>query len=65
MSTSTPAVGIDHPTVVPANFDPEGRSGELDADESERDVDGSAADADGSETDDAESTASDHVGHEP
>lgn len=23
MSAKTPAVGIDHPTVVPANFDPE------------------------------------------
>lgn len=25
MSASTPSVGIDHPTVVPANFDPERR----------------------------------------
>ena len=23
MSASTPSVGIDHPTVVPANFDPD------------------------------------------
>ncbi|WP_255510209.1 MULTISPECIES: hypothetical protein [Halorubrum] len=23
MSATTPAVGIDHPTVVPANFDPD------------------------------------------
>ncbi len=26
MSANTTAVGIDHPTVVPANFDPEDRS---------------------------------------
>ncbi|WP_254921631.1 MULTISPECIES: hypothetical protein [unclassified Halorubrum] len=25
MSASTPSVGIDHPTVVPANFDPDRR----------------------------------------
>ncbi len=28
MSASTPSVGIDHPTVVPANFDPERRDGD-------------------------------------
>jgi hypothetical protein len=37
MSATTPSVGIDHPTVVPANFEPERR----DAD------DESAAGADG------------------
>lgn len=25
MSASTPPIGIDHPTVVPANFDPKSR----------------------------------------
>jgi len=35
MSASTPSVGIDHPTVVPANFDPECR----DADPADRDDD--------------------------
>lgn len=24
MTATTPSVGIDHPTVVPANFDPDG-----------------------------------------
>jgi hypothetical protein len=38
MSASTPPVGIDHPTVVPANFDPERR--DADPDESAADSDG-------------------------
>ena len=39
MSTSTPSLGIDHPTVVPTNFVPECRDGE------ELDGDGSNATA--------------------
>ncbi len=35
MSASTPSVGIDHPTVVPANFEPE----RCDDDESAADAD--------------------------
>ncbi|MFW6316942.1 MAG: hypothetical protein ACOC06_00555 [Halorubrum sp.] len=38
MSASTPPVGIDHPTVVPANFDPERR--DVDLDEPASDADG-------------------------
>ncbi|WP_277752404.1 hypothetical protein [Halorubrum depositum] len=39
MSASTPSVGIDHPTVVPANFDPDRRDGDR---ESADDADGDA-----------------------
>lgn len=38
MSARTPPVGIDHPTVVPANFDPDQRDAE--ADESAADSEG-------------------------
>ena len=38
MSASTPSVGIDHPTVVPANFEPESRDGDPD-DATDRDGD--------------------------
>lgn len=56
MSTSTPSVGIDHPTVVPTNFDPAGRDGELDDpddpdDPGERDVD---CEASGTDSDDVQ-----------
>jgi len=36
MSAKPPSVGIDHPTVVPANFDPEDRSDDGDADRRDR-----------------------------
>lgn len=32
MSASTPPVGIDHPTVVPANFEPKSRDDGEDGD---------------------------------
>jgi len=41
MSTRTPPVGLDHPTVVPANFDPDER------DDSDGDAEESAARSDG------------------
>lgn len=41
MSASTPSVGIDHPTVVPTNFDPESRD-DGDDDNGDNDDDGSA-----------------------
>jgi|GEM_PF-1443279 hypothetical protein len=52
MSTSTPSVGIDHPTVVPTNFDPAGRDGEFDDpdDPGERDVDCEASGTDSDDT---------------
>ncbi|WP_255310145.1 hypothetical protein [Halorubrum sp. SD626R] len=40
MSASTPPVGIDHPTVVPANFEPEAADSD---DASDGDADGSSA----------------------
>jgi hypothetical protein len=39
MSTRTPSVGLDHPTVVPANFDPDERD-DADAEESAARSDG-------------------------
>jgi len=39
MSTSTPPVGIDHPTVIPADFDPERRDADDSNDASDRDAD--------------------------
>ena len=36
MSASTPSVGIDHPTVVPANFEPERRDADSDDASEER-----------------------------
>ncbi|MFC7324984.1 hypothetical protein ACFQMF_10380 [Halorubrum rutilum] len=42
MSASTPSVGIDHPTVVPANFEPERRDADSD-DASDGDADRSTA----------------------
>ncbi|MGM0447656.1 MAG: hypothetical protein ACQERM_05305 [Methanobacteriota archaeon] len=35
MSATTPSVGIDHPTVVPANFDPDDATTETVADEAD------------------------------
>jgi hypothetical protein len=32
MSTDRPAVGVDHPTVVPSNFQPEDSDGDTDDD---------------------------------
>ncbi|GAB7010058.1 hypothetical protein [Halorubrum trueperi] len=44
MSASTPSVGIDHPTVVPANFDPEERTDDaFDPEERTDDADDSGA----------------------
>ncbi len=37
MSANPKSVGIDHPTVVPANFDPEDRSDDGDGDAAHRD----------------------------
>ncbi|WP_268898303.1 MULTISPECIES: hypothetical protein [Halorubrum] len=33
MSATTPSVGIDHPTVVPANFDPDDDAADAAAEE--------------------------------
>ncbi|WP_435074765.1 hypothetical protein [Halorubrum sp. HHNYT27] len=50
MSTRTPSVGIDHPTVVPTNFDPEGRDGDprdpVERDDPDGDTDESGAGSD-------------------
>lgn len=42
MSASTPSVGIDHPTVVPTNFEPDRRDADSD-DASDSDTDRSTA----------------------
>ncbi|SDF03005.1 hypothetical protein SAMN04488067_101488 [Halorubrum xinjiangense] len=39
MSATTPSVGIDHPTVVPANFDPDDATTETAADEAADEAD--------------------------
>jgi hypothetical protein len=38
MSASTPSVGIDHPTVVPTNFEPERRDDDESAASADRDT---------------------------
>lgn len=43
MTTSTPSFGMDHPTVVPVNFDPERREGTDDRDSGDRGSVGGAA----------------------
>ena len=47
MSATTPSVGIDHPTVVPANFDPD------DDDATTEAADDGAADGEPTASDDA------------
>lgn len=48
MAAERPTVGLDHPTVVPANFDPDG-SGAAGEDGDGSDEDTEATDADGAD----------------
>ncbi|QLG28597.1 hypothetical protein HUG10_14040 [Halorarum halophilum] len=51
MAAKRPTVGLDHPTVVPANFDPDGR-GAGEADAGDEGTDGGDQDEDAEATDD-------------